>query len=140
MTIPNGQHSGIVGTTHYNNSDGTLPFNGGNSAYYCQAYLACPFNLDIGGMSCGELWQEEEFAWRDRLAMFGSVVSVDARYSEIDPLPLMSAMKRAFGFKNNFSGGDDRSSMNIDNNATIAFKVCVIGLSSLMLSIFLNVT
>merc|ERR1712141_130359 len=39
-----GNTTPVVGTTHYVNSDGTLPFNGGNSAYLRQVYLDNPFD------------------------------------------------------------------------------------------------
>ena len=115
----------IVGTTHYVNSDGTLPFNGGNSAYLRKAYLRYPFNTNIN--EAREIWKEEEIEWRDRLAKCGSVISVRATYSEIDPIPLMSSLKRVFNLKNSFGGGQNRSNLNESFSIVICkiiFSIC----------------
>ena len=105
--------SNVVGTTHYVNSDGTLPFNGGNSAYLRQVYIDNPFDIDI--REAKWIWQEEEIDWRNKLAKCGKVTSVDANYSDIDPIPLLSCMKRILNLKNSFGGGNDRSNMTEDN-------------------------
>ena len=104
--------SNVVGTTHYVNSDGTLPFNGGNSAYLRQVYIDNPFDIDI--REAKWIWQEEEIDWRNKLAKCGKVTSVDANYSDIDPIPLLSCMKRILNLKNSFGGGNDRSNMTED--------------------------
>ena len=113
----------VVGTTHYVNSDGTLPFNGGNSAYLREAYLKYPFNTNIN--EARWIWKEEEIEWRDKLAKCGLVISVQATYSELDPIPLMSSLERVFNLKNSFSGGDNRS--NLKENFLIV--VCKITLT-----------
>lgn len=111
---------GVVGTTHYVNSDGTLPFNGGNSAYLKDVYLDNPFDITI--REAKWIWQEEEVDWRNRLARCGKVLSVEANYSDIDPIPLMACVKRILNLKNSFGGGDNRSDITEDNYQ-IAAKV-----------------
>ena len=110
----------VVGTTHYVNSDGTLPFNGGNSAYLKKVYLDNPFDITIRESKW--IWQEEEIDWRNKLARYGKVLSVDANYSDIDPIPLMACVKRILNLKNSFGGGDNRSDI-IEDNYQIAAKV-----------------
>jgi len=105
--------AGVVGTTHYVNSDGTLPFNGGNSSYLRSVYLDNPFDITI--REAKWIWQEEEIDWRDKLAKCGKVSSVDANYEDIDPVPLMACVKRVLNLKNSFGGGNNRSEINEDN-------------------------
>ena len=126
-----GQVPDVVGTTHYVNSDGTLPFNGGNSAYLRQAYLDNPFDTSI--REAKWIWQEEEIDWRNKLAKCGSVISVEANYSDIDPIPLMSCAKRILNLKNSFGGGENRSNMNENLNQVI-LKIIV----TLTLTIFIS--
>merc|ERR1712043_47870 len=110
----------VVGTTHYVNSDGTLPFNGGNSAYLKQVYLDNPFDVTI--REAKWIWQEEEIDWRDKLARCGKVCSVDANYNDIDPIPLMYCVKRVLNLKNSFGGGNNRSEM-IEDNIQVGLKI-----------------
>ena len=110
----------VVGTTHYVNSDGTLPFNGGNSAYLKQVYLDNPFDVTI--REAKWIWQEEEIDWRDKLARCGKVCSVEANYHDIDPIPLMSCVKRVLNLKNSFGGGNNRSEM-IEDNIQVGLKI-----------------
>ena len=98
----------VVGTTCYVNSDGVFPFNGGNSAYLREVYLKCPFNTTIDQTKTSSIWKEEELDWGNNLAKYGSVVSVKADYSDINPLPLIPFFKRMLNLQNSFMGGIDR--------------------------------
>ena len=113
----------VVGTTHYVNSDGTLPINGGNSAYLRSVYLDNPFDVTI--REAKWIWQEEEIDWRDKLAKCGKVLSVDANYDDIDPVPLMACIKRVLNLKGSFGGGNNRSDM-VEDNLQIGLKIASI--------------
>lgn len=128
--------SGVVGTSHYVNSDGTLPFNGGNSAYLKEVYMEHPFDTSI--RDAKSIWKEEEIEWRNRLASCGKVMSVNANYSDIDPIPLMSCMKRVLNLKNSFGGGSDRSEMN-ETDVQVALKIATTLTITLFVSQFTDV-
>jgi hypothetical protein len=72
-----------------------LPFNGGNSAYRREAYLAAPFDEHVDEFSHRRLWLEEEFLFGLTLRAQGRVVHVaDCRSYELRPYPLWRQLSR----------------------------------------------
>ena len=126
----------IVGSTHYVNSDGIFPFNGGNSAYLRIAYLKHPFNVNINQTTTSSIWKEEEIDWGNNLLKCGKVVSVPALYSDINPLPFPALLKRMFNCKDSFVGGVDRCNTT-ENDSVIVYKISFILLFALFFPLLL---
>ena len=86
-------------------------------------YLDNPFDVTI--REAKWIWQEEEIDWRDKLAKCGKVLSVDANYDDIDPVPLMACIKRVLNLKGSFGGGNNRSDM-VEDDLQIGLKIASI--------------
>ena len=126
----------VVGTTHYVNSDGIFPFNGGNSAYLRNVYLRYPFNTKINQTTTSSIWKEEEIDWANNLVKCGKVVSVPALYSDISPLPFLAWAKRMLNLKNSFVGGLDRWNQN-ESISVIIYKITIISVFAVFLPLLL---
>ena len=131
-TVENQKEELVVGTTHYVNTDGIFPFNGGNSAYLRRAYLKHPFNTKINQTTTSSIWKEEEIDWGNNLIKCGKVVSVKALYSDINPLPFVSLIKRMLNCKDSFMGGVDRCKGKEDD-FVIIYKITLITLFSIFI-------
>lgn len=126
----------IVGSTHYVNSDGIFPFNGGNSAYLRKAYMKHPFNININQTTTSSIWKEEEIDWGNNLMKCGKVVSVQALYSDINPLPFPALLKRMLNCKDSFAGGVNRCST-METDSVIIYKISFMLLFSLFFPLLL---
>jgi glycosyltransferase involved in cell wall biosynthesis len=72
-----------------------MPYNGGNSAFLRNAYLASPFDITLDQRRHKELWLEEEFLFGLTLQAQGRVVHVaDCRSHELRPYPLLAQLSR----------------------------------------------
>jgi len=71
-----------------------LPFNGGNSAFFRQAYLSAPHDLELDEFRHRELWAEEEFRFCLRLKHLGRVRFVPLSSAELRPYPLARVLLR----------------------------------------------
>ena len=97
------KHAPVVGTTYYpHHHKGTLPFNGGNSAYIRELYVNNPFDTTINQTNFRDILYEEEFCWPRKLAMCGSVISVNANYTDIHSFSFAEFLIRTIG--NSFVG------------------------------------
>ena len=72
-----------------------IPFNAGNSAYFKEAYLRVPFDLEVDQFKHRAIWPEEEFLFSLRMQALGRVVHVaDSRSFELRPYSLLAQMRR----------------------------------------------